>query len=86
MWRNPLLKIGPRCKAARHRYDERAIDLLNVITTQTQLLQSEIDLADNDTVIASSLVNLYRALGGGWEVADFPIAADPTAMQKFGTQ
>jgi NodT family efflux transporter outer membrane factor (OMF) lipoprotein len=57
-------------QAARQRYSEGAIDFLNVITTQSRLLQSENDLADSDTQIATGLVNLYRALGGGWEVAD----------------
>jgi NodT family efflux transporter outer membrane factor (OMF) lipoprotein len=57
-------------QAARQRYTEGAIDFLNVIAAQTQLLQSENSLADSDTQIATFLVNLYRALGGGWEVAD----------------
>jgi NodT family efflux transporter outer membrane factor (OMF) lipoprotein len=73
-------------QAAKQRYQEGAIDFLNVITTQTQLLQSEIDLADNDTAIATSLVSLYRALGGGWEFANMPIAVDPIAVQKSGMQ
>jgi hypothetical protein len=51
------------------------IDFMNVITTQAQLLQSENDLADSDTRIATNLVNLYRALGGGWEVADVAYGA-----------
>jgi NodT family efflux transporter outer membrane factor (OMF) lipoprotein len=59
-------------QAARQRYSQGAIDFLNVLTTQAQLLQSENDLADSDTQIASDLVSLYRALGGGWEVADVP--------------
>jgi NodT family efflux transporter outer membrane factor (OMF) lipoprotein len=57
-------------QAAKQRYTEGAIDFLNVIAAQAQLLQSENDLADSDTQIATNLVNLYRALGGGWEVAD----------------
>jgi NodT family efflux transporter outer membrane factor (OMF) lipoprotein len=71
-------------RAARQRYQEGAIDFLNVITTQAQLLQSENDLADSDTQIATYLVNLYRALGGGWEVADVPYGAEPTRLQKIG--
>jgi NodT family efflux transporter outer membrane factor (OMF) lipoprotein len=60
-------------QAARQRYSEGAIEFLNIISTQAQLLQSENELADSDTQIATNLVNLYRALGGGWEVADrFP--------------
>jgi NodT family efflux transporter outer membrane factor (OMF) lipoprotein len=65
-------------QVARQRYSEGAIDFLNVITTQAQLLQSENDLADSDTQIATYLVNLYRALGGGWEVADVPFGAGGT--------
>jgi NodT family efflux transporter outer membrane factor (OMF) lipoprotein len=62
-------------QAARQRYSEGATDLLNVITTQARLLQSENDLADSETRIATDLVNLYRALGGGWEIADVPYGA-----------
>lgn len=58
--------------AARQRYTQGAVDFLNVISAQTQLLQSENDLADNDTQIAVDLVTLYRALGGGWEIVDGP--------------
>jgi NodT family efflux transporter outer membrane factor (OMF) lipoprotein len=65
-------------QAARQRYSEGAIDFLNIITTQAQLLQSENDLADSDTQIATYLVNLYRALGGGWEITDVPFDADST--------
>ncbi|HXO70617.1 MAG TPA: TolC family protein, partial [Bradyrhizobium sp.] len=68
-------------QAARQRYQEGAIDFLNVITAQAQLLQSENDLADSDTQIATYLVNLYRALGGGWEVADFAVGLDGMPRQ-----
>src|ERR1700726_753150 len=72
-------------QAARQRYTEGAIDFLNVITAQAQLLQSENDLADSDTRIATDLVNLYRALGGGWEVADVAYGADSAPRRKIGT-
>lgn len=64
-------------QAAKQRYTEGAIDFLNVIAAQAQLLQSENDLADSDTQIATNLVNLYRSLGGGWEFADAPNAGGP---------
>jgi NodT family efflux transporter outer membrane factor (OMF) lipoprotein len=70
-------------QAARQRYTEGAVDFLNVIATQTQLLQSENDLADSDTLIATDLVNLYRALGGGWEIADTPVGVEPSATQRI---
>jgi NodT family efflux transporter outer membrane factor (OMF) lipoprotein len=73
-------------QAARQRYTEGAIDFLNVIAAQTQLLQSENSLADSDTQIATYLVNLYRALGGGWEVVDVAYGADRAPRRKIGTQ
>jgi outer membrane protein TolC len=72
-------------QAARQRYSEGAIDFLNIISTQAQLLQSENDLADSDTQIATDLVNLYRALGGGWEVADVAYGAAGAPQQKIET-
>ena len=56
--------------AARQRYVAGAADFLNVIASETQLLQSENMLANSDVAIATDLVTLYRALGGGWEVAE----------------
>jgi NodT family efflux transporter outer membrane factor (OMF) lipoprotein len=72
-------------QAARQRYSEGAIDFLNVITTQAQLLQSENDLADSDTQILTDLVNLYRALGGGWEVAEVASVAGRRPPQRAET-
>ena len=70
--------------AARQRYTEGVSDFLNVITSQAQLLQSENDLADSDTQIASDLVRLYRALGGGWDVVDYPWATAPPRSKHAG--
>lgn len=63
-------------QAARQRYSEGATNFLDVTATQAQLLQSENDLSDSDTEIATDLVNLYRALGGGWEIADVAYGAN----------
>ncbi len=71
-------------QAAQQRYSEGAIDFLNVNTTQAQLLQSENDLADIDTRIATDLVNLYRALGEGWEDADLAHGAVRPPRPRIG--
>ena len=70
--------------AARQRYSEGVADFLNVITTQAQLLQTETDLAASDTEIETDLVTLYRALGGGWDVVDYPWAVTPLRSQQPG--
>ena len=63
--------------AARQRFTQGLIDFLNVNSNQTLLLQSENALADVDTQIATDLVRLYRALGGGWEISEPPAIVPP---------
>jgi len=41
---------------------------LNVLENQRSLYASENDLAQSQATMASNLVSLYKALGGGWEI------------------
>lgn len=74
--------------AARQRYKEGVADFLNVVSSQSQLLQSQTDLASSDTEIATDLVTIYRALGGGWEAVEpvdqprRPQAPIPSPLQR----
>jgi NodT family efflux transporter outer membrane factor (OMF) lipoprotein len=43
-------------------------DFLSVLQSQRDLYASEDDLVDSDRRVASDLIALYKALGGGWEV------------------
>ena len=52
---------------ANDLYTRGLIDFLNVLETQRQLYSSESDLAQSEANMASNLVALYKALGGGWE-------------------
>lgn len=54
--------------AARQRYTQGASDFINVVSSESLLLQSQNSLASSDTAIATNLVSLYKALGGGWQV------------------
>jgi NodT family efflux transporter outer membrane factor (OMF) lipoprotein len=56
--------------AARQRYSEGVIDFLNVIEAQNAVLDSQNALESTKTQILIDLVGLYKALGGGWEIAD----------------
>jgi NodT family efflux transporter outer membrane factor (OMF) lipoprotein len=42
-------------------------DFLNVLTAQRSLLASQDALVQSDRTVATNLVLLYKALGGGWE-------------------
>src|SRR5882672_3439221 len=62
----PVAATLPPLRTARQRYQEGAIDFLNVITTQAQVLQSENDLADSDTQIATcSSISIAPSVGDG---------------------
>jgi NodT family efflux transporter outer membrane factor (OMF) lipoprotein len=51
---------------ARQRYESGLIDFLTVLDTQRSLLVIEETLAATQAQSASSLIQLYKALGGGW--------------------
>ena len=60
---------------ARLRYEQGVADFLQVLTAQRLLLAAEQDLADSTTAVSLNLVQLYRALGGGWDPAAAGAAA-----------
>ena len=54
-------------QAAQEQYAQGTATLLDVITAQTAVLQSEISIVQADAWTETELVGLYKALGGGWE-------------------
>jgi NodT family efflux transporter outer membrane factor (OMF) lipoprotein len=48
-------------------YKQGATDYLTVVTSQTALLQTQLEALNLDTLQLTASVNLIRALGGGWE-------------------
>lgn len=52
---------------ARLRYENGAADFLQVLDAERTLLEAEDRLARSRTETATSLVAVYKALGGGWE-------------------
>jgi len=52
---------------ANELYTKGLVDFLNVLITQRSLYSAENDLAQSEARMASNLVALYKALGGGWE-------------------
>jgi outer membrane protein TolC len=55
-------------------YKQGATDYLTVVTSQTTLLQTQLQALTLDTLQLSASVALIRALGGGWESPSAPPA------------
>ena len=56
-------------RIAQTQYAQGAIDFLNVLTVQNQLLSTQGELVKSQADTAASLADLYKALGGGWKRA-----------------
>lgn len=54
---------------ARQRYTQGVSDFLNVLDAERALLAAELQLAQSTTNVSGNFVQLYKALGGGWETA-----------------
>ena len=55
---------------ARQRYDGGVASFIEVLDAERTLQQNQLSLADTSTEVGDDLVRLYRALGGGWEIAN----------------
>ncbi len=56
---------------ARQRYEQGVADFLQVLIVERDLLAAQLVLTDSTTTVSTNLVQLYKALGGGWQ-ADLP--------------
>jgi multidrug efflux system outer membrane protein len=54
-------------RLARIRYQSGATAYLEVLTTDSNLYSAELNLATAEQGEALTLVQLYSALGGGWQ-------------------
>jgi len=59
-------------RIARARYEGGMVDFLEVLDAERTQLAAEDRLAQSRTDAATSLIAVYKALGGGWELAPAP--------------
>ncbi|WP_437883237.1 efflux transporter outer membrane subunit [Pseudomonas sp. LRF_L74] len=52
---------------AEQQYAQGTVDFLNVLSVQNTLLANQAALVDSDSQVSLALVDLYKALGGGWQ-------------------
>ena len=70
---------GKALTLARDQYAHGLVNFLNVLDAERTLFSSEQQLAQSTATVSSNLVQLYTALGGGWE-ANFPAAGMPASL------
>jgi len=63
-------------RLAKIRYQGGMVDFLSVLDAERTELQAEDALARDRTKAATSLIAVYKALGGGWETAPLPRYTD----------
>lgn len=54
---------------AQERYQFGVTDFLTVLDAERTLLEAQDRVAESETRTATSLIAVYKALGGGWEIA-----------------
>jgi NodT family efflux transporter outer membrane factor (OMF) lipoprotein len=67
---------------ARDRYSSGVASFIDVLDAERTLQQNELSLATNTTALATDVVAIYRALGGGWETGALRTSrAEPASEQ-----
>ncbi|MDE1010210.1 MAG: efflux transporter outer membrane subunit [Paraburkholderia fungorum] len=71
---------------AQRRYKAGALDYLDVLNVQRQLLEGQSSLEQSQATAAANLITLCKALGGGWESTDAgeapQVAGDTATSQR----
>jgi NodT family efflux transporter outer membrane factor (OMF) lipoprotein len=65
-------------------YKQGATDYLTVVTSQTALLQTQLQALNLDTLQLTASVDLIRALGGGWEDVRISSVTETARAAMFG--
>ncbi|HTV34134.1 MAG TPA: TolC family protein, partial [Methylocella sp.] len=76
---------------SRARYANGVGDFITVLDAERTELQAETQYAQSTTAVSTDLVQLYKALGGGWEafpervekIASLPLPPLPAAVLPF---
>ena len=73
--------------ATQRRYKNGVVDYVSVLVAQRTLLQDQLALSNSATEVSTSVVALYKALGGGWDPESVGAAAAkmPATIQDLAS-
>jgi NodT family efflux transporter outer membrane factor (OMF) lipoprotein len=63
-------------------HDAGVVDFLNVLNAQEALYVAQVQLAQSEQAVATDLVALYKALGGGWESQEQQAGLTPESKSQ----
>ena len=66
------------------QYREGAVDYQRVLDAQRSLLQEQINLTESRSAIATNLIALYKAMGGGWELRQYTPVVPDAIREEMG--
>ena len=70
-------------RLAKNQYDAGTTSYLQVLDANRTLFSSQLEYVQNQTAVLVSLVDLYRAMGGGWlDIADKETVKETTHPKK----
>ena len=64
---------------ATEQYKAGLTDFLSVLDAERDLYANEDQLVQSQTTVATNLIGLYRALGGGWSVSSSTVSVNKHA-------
>jgi multidrug efflux system outer membrane protein len=72
--------LGTYLTLARLRYDEGYTSYIEVLDAERRLFEAEVSYAQTQSLVLISLVNLYKAMGGGWVARAEALAPPPKSI------
>jgi len=79
--------LATYARLARLRYENGYTSYIEVLDAERSLFNGQLTYAQTQDVLLRSLVNLYKAMGGGWVVEADKLSQPPAAVsQPSGTQ
>lgn len=73
-------------RLSKDQYDIGTTSYLQVLDANRSLFSSQLDYVKTQTVVMTSLIDVYRSMGGGWlDVADLDTADETRLSQKDGS-
>jgi outer membrane protein, multidrug efflux system len=79
--------LATYARLARLRYENGYTSYIEVLDSERALFSAQLQYAEQQALVLNALVNVYKAMGGGWvEIADaktaLPVQASPISVAK----